>query len=390
MTGSLSSSWRSRLGGSARGWCCHSSASTTSTSPSASAGIACSGSASTSSQRRRGASRASASIAGIASLSVTDWKPATRAAAGDRAGRGGEVGLGERGALEQRVGVLDERERRVGQAHAAAGALEQRHAGLALEHRQLLGDRRGRELQRVGDRGDRPAVVQLAQQADAAEVEHSVGTLMHSPSEIGIDAHGSGWHDAAPMSRPPPAPSSASPRAPPSARWRCSASSPTTRARRSARCSRVRFTLAAALFWVLIPLREIRALPRRDVRTGLALGACGYALQAGCYFVALGRIEAPLLALLLYTFPAIVAVAAVALGRERFGSAARDRASASPRGGLDARGGRRGRRRARSARRRARPRRRARLQRLHPRQRRRSRGASARSCWRRSSAPARR
>src|SRR3954463_793794 len=90
----------------------------------------------------------------------------------------------------------------------------------------------------------------------------------------------------------------------------------------------VRFTLAAAMFWVLIPLREIRALPRpgtralprRDIRTGLALGAGGYALQAGCYFVALGRIEAPLLGLLLYTFPAIVAVAAVALGRERFGS----------------------------------------------------------------------
>jgi drug/metabolite transporter (DMT)-like permease len=82
----------------------------------------------------------------------------------------------------------------------------------------------------------------------------------------------------------------------------------------------VRFTLAAVMFWVLVPLREIRALPGREIRTGLALGAGGYALQAGCYFVALGRIEAPLLGLLLYTFPALVAVAAVALGRERFGS----------------------------------------------------------------------
>jgi drug/metabolite transporter (DMT)-like permease len=82
----------------------------------------------------------------------------------------------------------------------------------------------------------------------------------------------------------------------------------------------VRFALAATMFWVLIPVREMRALPGRDVRIGLALGAGGYALQAGCYFVALGRIEAPLLGLLLYTFPAIVAVAAVAIGRERFGS----------------------------------------------------------------------
>jgi hypothetical protein len=42
--------------------------------------------------------------------------------------------LGERRTLEQRLGVLDEHERRVGRAHAAAGALEQRHAG----HRFLL------------------------------------------------------------------------------------------------------------------------------------------------------------------------------------------------------------------------------------------------------------
>ena len=80
----------------------------------------------------------------------------------------GEVGLGERRALEQRVGVPDEHQRGVGQPHAAAGALEQRHAGLALEHRELLRDGRRRELQRVGDRGDRPALVQLAQQAQAA------------------------------------------------------------------------------------------------------------------------------------------------------------------------------------------------------------------------------
>ena len=81
----------------------------------------------------------------------------------------------------------------------------------------------------------------------------------------------------------------------------------------------VRFTLAAALFWALVPLHELRALGAREVRAGLALGACGYALQAGCYFVALGRIDASLLALLLYTFPALVAAAAVALGRETFG-----------------------------------------------------------------------
>src|SRR3954471_7775076 len=83
----------------------------------------------------------------------------------------------------------------------------------------------------------------------------------------------------------------------------------------------LRFTLAAALFWLLLvargATRELRALRRRDIAAGLALGACGYAVQAGCYFAALERIDASLLALLLYTFPVMVAVAAVALGRER-------------------------------------------------------------------------
>jgi len=83
----------------------------------------------------------------------------------------------------------------------------------------------------------------------------------------------------------------------------------------------VRFVLAAAAFWLLVlaggGAREVRALARRDVGIALALGACGYALQAGCYFAALERIDASLLSLLIYTFPAMVAAAAIALGRER-------------------------------------------------------------------------
>jgi len=83
----------------------------------------------------------------------------------------------------------------------------------------------------------------------------------------------------------------------------------------------VRFAIAAALFWALLlasgGAREVRAVSRRDLRIGLALGACGYAVQAGCFFAALDRIDASLLSLLLYTYPALVAVAAVALGRDR-------------------------------------------------------------------------
>src|ERR687889_2926766 len=84
----------------------------------------------------------------------------------------------------------------------------------------------------------------------------------------------------------------------------------------------VRFALAAGLFWALVLVgrggrREVRALSRGDIAVGLGLGACGYALQSGCYFAALERIDASLLSLLLYTFPAIVAGTAIALGRER-------------------------------------------------------------------------
>jgi drug/metabolite transporter (DMT)-like permease len=83
----------------------------------------------------------------------------------------------------------------------------------------------------------------------------------------------------------------------------------------------VRFLLAAVLFWALVfaggAAAKLRSLGGRDLGVGLALGACGYAIQAGCYFTALERIDASLLSLLLYTFPAMVAAAAIALGRER-------------------------------------------------------------------------
>ena len=83
----------------------------------------------------------------------------------------------------------------------------------------------------------------------------------------------------------------------------------------------VRFGLAAVLFWLLLAARgslgEVRTLSRRDLALGLALGAAGYALQAGGYFAALERIDASLLALILYTYPAMVAAAALAIGRER-------------------------------------------------------------------------
>jgi drug/metabolite transporter (DMT)-like permease len=82
-----------------------------------------------------------------------------------------------------------------------------------------------------------------------------------------------------------------------------------------------RFVLAAALLWAFAAgsrgVRRLRALPRRDVALALGLGAVGYSAQAGSYFAALDRLDASLLSLLVYTFPAIVAVTAVVIGRER-------------------------------------------------------------------------
>ncbi len=91
----------------------------------------------------------------------------------------GQVGLGERGALEQGVGVVDQDERRVGEAHAAPHALQQGHTRLPLQHRELLRDSRGRELEGVGDRGDRAALVQLAQQTQTSELEHCEAMLLN-------------------------------------------------------------------------------------------------------------------------------------------------------------------------------------------------------------------
>jgi drug/metabolite transporter (DMT)-like permease len=83
----------------------------------------------------------------------------------------------------------------------------------------------------------------------------------------------------------------------------------------------VRFLVAAGLFWGLLLVGgdrgAIRTVARRDVVLGLLLGAAGYAVQAGAYFAALTRIDASLLSLLVYTFPAMVAAAAIALGREQ-------------------------------------------------------------------------
>jgi drug/metabolite transporter (DMT)-like permease len=80
----------------------------------------------------------------------------------------------------------------------------------------------------------------------------------------------------------------------------------------------VRFALAAPILWVAAFRRagSLARTPAGTLLAALALGAVGYALQAALYFAALERMDASLLSLLLYTYPAFVTVAAIALGRE--------------------------------------------------------------------------
>lgn len=95
----------------------------------------------------------------------------------------------------------------------------------------------------------------------------------------------------------------------------------------------VRFALAAAVLAMLLVLRPglRRGVPDPDgeepagrpaargrvLVTAVGLGAVGYATQASLYFSALRRMDASLLSLILYTYPVLVTVAAVLLGRER-------------------------------------------------------------------------
>jgi drug/metabolite transporter (DMT)-like permease len=78
-----------------------------------------------------------------------------------------------------------------------------------------------------------------------------------------------------------------------------------------------RFGVAAIVFWVLVG--AVVRPPRPSARflaAGLLMGFSGYAVEATLFFLALERIDASLTELLLYGYPVMVTVAALALGRE--------------------------------------------------------------------------
>ena len=80
----------------------------------------------------------------------------------------------------------------------------------------------------------------------------------------------------------------------------------------------VRFGIAAVVLLAVAGARgALRGLTRRTLLVGLAMGVFGYAAQSGLYFSALTRIDASLLALILYVYPVLVMAVAIAIGRER-------------------------------------------------------------------------
>jgi drug/metabolite transporter (DMT)-like permease len=80
----------------------------------------------------------------------------------------------------------------------------------------------------------------------------------------------------------------------------------------------VRFVMAAVVLGAVLVVRRIPVrLPGRVLAVAVGLGAFGYATQATLFFSALQRMDASLLSLILYTYPILVTVGAVLLGRER-------------------------------------------------------------------------
>ncbi|RKQ87348.1 threonine/homoserine efflux transporter RhtA [Solirubrobacter pauli] len=87
----------------------------------------------------------------------------------------------------------------------------------------------------------------------------------------------------------------------------------------------VRFAMAAPVLWGAVLVNRARVTMPRDRGTllrALALGAVGYSMQAGLYFLALQHMDASVLSMILYSYPALVTGAAILLRRE---SASRQR-----------------------------------------------------------------
>ncbi len=79
----------------------------------------------------------------------------------------------------------------------------------------------------------------------------------------------------------------------------------------------VRFAIAAALLWALAARRGVARVPtRRAALAALALGGLVYSVEVGLMFASLTRLDASLVELLLFSYPALVVLGAIALRHE--------------------------------------------------------------------------
>lgn len=84
----------------------------------------------------------------------------------------------------------------------------------------------------------------------------------------------------------------------------------------------LRFGIAALLLLAIVRVRGFQLPPARRVAALAAMGGLGYVGQSYCYFTALQHADASTVALLLYLYPALVAVLAAVFFRERLAPAA--------------------------------------------------------------------
>ena len=77
-----------------------------------------------------------------------------------------------------------------------------------------------------------------------------------------------------------------------------------------------RFLIAALVFWLIVAVRRPPMPSPKTIGICIGLGAVGYALQSGFYFGALTKLGAAVVAQLLYIYPALVFLLALARRRE--------------------------------------------------------------------------
>lgn len=80
----------------------------------------------------------------------------------------------------------------------------------------------------------------------------------------------------------------------------------------------IRFTIAAVVLWLIALHRGVARVPGwRIGLISLAIGLGSYSLESGLFYASLTRIDASLAELLLFSYPALVVLGAIALRRER-------------------------------------------------------------------------